>query len=345
MKLLVLGGTAFVGRHLVEAGLERGHEMTLFTRGRTNPGLFSEAEHVTGDRKSDLARLDGREFDAVLDTSGYVPRVVRGSAERLAERVERYVFVSSLSVYADAERLDEKSATQPADDPESEDVTAAYGPLKALCEQAVEAALPGRTLVIRPGLVVGRHDYTGRFGYWPRRVAQGGEVLAPGRPDCRIWLIDARDLAGWTIRLVEAKATGIYNAAGPGTALSMGDLLDECKKITGSDAAFTWVDDAFLLGHGVVPYSELPLWVPELDGGYPFVDASKAEAAGLTFRPIGETIGDVLDLDGGFDAAAARAGGLVRPQAGLSPERERTLLADWHDERAPARVPLDGPSG
>ena len=187
VRLLVLGGTAFVGRHLVEAAIDRGHTVTLFTRGLTNAGIFPELEHVSGDRESDLAALAGRDFDAVLDTSGYVPRVVRSSAELLADHVERYVFVSSISVYEDAATVDELTPTQRADDPESEDVAAAYGPLKALCEQAVESALPGRVLVIRPGLVVGRYDYTGRFGYWPRRVAAGGEVLhAPAGPDARL---------------------------------------------------------------------------------------------------------------------------------------------------------------
>jgi 2'-hydroxyisoflavone reductase len=339
MRILVLGGTAFVGRHLVESALARGHVVTLFTRGRTNPDLFPDAEHVRGDRESDLSRLAGREFEAVLDTSGYVPRVVRDSAELLAGHVERYVFVSSLSVYEDAETLHESTPTQSADDPESEDVTAGYGPLKALCEQAVEAALPGRALVIRPGLVVGRYDYTGRFGYWPRRIAQGGEILAPGKPENRVWLIDARDLAGWTIRMVESQLAGTFNVAGPGAALSMGVLFDECRRITGSDATFTWVDDAFLLEHGVVPYTELPLWVPDLDGGYPFVDTGKAVAAGLTFRPIADTIRDVVDWDAGFDAETAGSFGLTRTPAGLSNNRERVLLADWRDDRAPAWVP------
>jgi nucleoside-diphosphate-sugar epimerase len=336
MHLLVLGGTAFVGRHLVEAALARDHEVTLFTRGQTNPALFPELEHLTGDRGSDLSQLAGRSFDAVLDTSGYVPRVVRASAELLAPRAGLYVFVSSLSVYDDASRLDESSPTQVASDPESEDVTAAYGPLKVLCEQAVEAAMPGRALVLRPGLVVGRYDYTGRFGYWPRRVAEGGKVLAPGRLETRVWLVDGRDLAEWTIRMVEAQATGVFNVAGPGEPLTMGALLDECKRITGSDAELTWVDDAFLLGHGVLPYTELPLWVPELDGGYPFVDAARAVAAGLTFRPVAETIRDVLAWDAGYDADTANSFGLSRTPAGMLPARERTLLAEWHDERAPA---------
>ena len=342
MKLLVLGGTAFVGRHLVEAALERGHEVTLFARGRTNPHLFPELEFLRGDRQSDLAPLHGREFDAVLDTSGYIPRVVRASAELLAGHVGLYVFVSSLSVYADGDTLHESSPTQTIDEPDTEDVTAAYGPLKALCEEAVEQAHPGCALIVRPGLVVGRYDYTGRFGYWPRRVAEGGEVLAPGKPETRVWLIDGRDLAGWTIRMVESQSAGTFNAAGPGSPLTMGALLEECKRITGSDATFTWVDDSFLLGRGVVPYTELPLWVPELDGGYPFVDARKAIAAGLTFRPIGETIRDELDLGASIDAETAVGFGISRLPAGLLPRRERALLEDWHDE-APTWEPSAAP--
>jgi 2'-hydroxyisoflavone reductase len=341
MRLLVLGGTAFVGRHLVEAALERDHTVTLFTRGQTNPGLFPDIEHLFGDRESDLSPLAGRDFDAVIDTSGYVPRVVRAAAEFLAGHVGRYVFVSTVSVYEDAPILDESTPTQSSDDDGSEDVLAGYGPLKALCERAVEAALPGRTLVIRPGLVVGRYDYTGRFGYWPKRVALGGEVLAPGNPDSRVWLIDASDLAAWVIRLVEERAVGVYNAAGPGSVLTMGDLLDECARITGSSATFTWVDDAFLLEHGVVPYTELPLWVPELDGGYPIIELTRALAAGLVLRPIGDTIRDVLDWDSDGAAAATATFGLARAPGGLAPNRERELLADWHEDWEPARAPAD----
>ena len=334
MRLLILGGTAFIGRHLVEAALARGHDVTLFTRGQTNPGLFPEVEHLAGDREVDLSPLAGRSFDAAIDTCGYLPRVVRASAELLAAAVERYVFVSSVSVYVDEPVLTEMTPTQRAPDPASEDIGAYYGPLKALCERAAEAALPGRTLVIRPGLVVGSHDYTGRFSYWPKRVAEGGEVLAPGRPETRIWLVDARDLAEWTIRLVEGQATGVLNAVGPGAPLSFGEVLEQCQQLTGSDASFTWVSDDFLLHHGVIPYTELPLWVPDMDGGYPEIDISRAVAAGLEFRPIADTIRDVLG-GGGFDADTAGAFGLPRRPAGLEPTRERELLADWHSAQAP----------
>ena len=335
MRLLILGGTAFVGRHLVEAARAQGHEVTLFTRGRTNPGLFPDVEHLAGDREIDLSPLEGRRFDAAIDTCGYLPRAVRASAGLLADAVERYVFVSSLSVYVDGPVVGETTPTQRALDPESEDIGAYYGPLKALCEQAAEAALPGRTLVIRPGLVVGSHDYTGRFSYWPRRVAEGGEVLAPGRPETRVWLLDARDLTEWMIRLVEEQATGVFNAAGPGTPLGFGQLLEECREITGSDARFVWAGDDFLLHNGVVPYTELPLWVPDMDGGYPELDLARAVAAGLTFRPIADTIRGVLS-GAGFDMRTAGAFGLPRQPAGLEPERERALLAAWHEAEAAA---------
>jgi 2'-hydroxyisoflavone reductase len=330
MRVLVLGGTAFLGRHLVEVALERGHAVTLFTRGRTNPALFPDVERIRGERGSDIARLAGRSFDVVLDTSGYLPRVVAQSAGLLAAQAERYVFVSTLSVYEDTPRLDETTSTRRAVEPAGEDITAEYGALKALCEQAVEAAFPGRSLVIRPGLLVGRYDYTGRFGYWPRRIDQGGEVLAPGRPETRVWLLDARDLAEWAITLAQSGTIGLYNAAGPDVALSMGTLLETCRQVTGSDASLTWVSDEFLLERGVVPYSDLPLWVPELDGGYPFIDVSKAINGGLTFRPIAETIRDVLEGDSGFDPKTVGSFGWARPPAGLPTGRERALLAEWH---------------
>jgi 2'-hydroxyisoflavone reductase len=333
VRVLVLGGTAFLGRHLVAAAVARGHEVTLFTRGRTNPGLFPELEHVQGDRETDLGMLAGRSFDAAIDTSGYLPRVVSASAGRLAGAVDRYVFFSTIAVYDEARVLRETCATQPAPDPPSEDVSAHYGALKALCEQAVEAELPGRTILVRPGLVTGSHDYTGRFGYWPHRVARGGEVLAPGRPGTRVWLVDARDVAEWTVRLLETGATGIFNVAGPGAPLSFGALLDTCARVTGGDARFEWVDDAFLLEHGVVPYTELPLWFPESEGGYPEIDTARAVAAGLTFRPLEATIRDALE-DSGYDAGTAGAFGLPRRPAGLAPGRERELLADWRARRA-----------
>jgi 2'-hydroxyisoflavone reductase len=318
MRLLVLGGTAFVGRHFAAAALAGGHEVTLFTRGRTNSGLFPDAEHLQGDRDGGLDGLQGRSFDTAIDLSGYLPRVVRASAELLAGSVERYVFVSSISVYDDAHRITEASPVQQLTDPGSEDVMAHYGALKALCEDEAQAAFPGRALVIRPGLIVGAHDYTGRFSYWPRRVAAGGEVLAPGSPGTRVWVIDARDLGEWMLRMVEANATGVFNAVGPDYPLAFRELLDECRAVSGSDAVVTWVEEEFLLGREVAPWTELPLWLPASDP-HPEVDISRAVAAGLTFRPVGDTI----------RAALADEEPPTR-EAGLDPARERDLLAEWH---------------
>lgn len=301
----------------------------MFNRGQTNPGLFPDVEHLTGDRETDLSPLEGRSFDAVIDTCGYVPRVVRASAELLAPRVDRYVFVSSLSVYSDEPALTESTPTRQAGDPETEDVAREYGPLKALCEQVVESALPNRVIVLRPGLIVGRYDYTGRFSYWPHRVARGGEVLAPGNPQSRVWLVDARDLADWTIRMLERGTVGTFNAAGPPEPLSMGELLAQCRAISGSGATFTWVSDDFLQANDVVPYTEVPLWLPD-DDGYPFIDTTRGVASGLTFRPIAETIRDVLERSGAYDQRIVHSTGRARPHAGLDPERERNLLDLWH---------------
>ncbi len=218
MRILILGGTVFVGRHLVEAALARGHEVTLFNRGQHGPDLYPGVEKLRGDRDGGLDALRGRRWDAAIDTCGYVPRIVRASATLLANAVDHYTFISSVSVYPEAHtrHLDEDSPVGALDDESVEDVTPeTYGPLKALCEQAAEGAMSGRALTIRPGLIVGPHDPTDRFTYWPRRVAQGGEVLAPGRPERPVQIIDARDLAAWTLQLVASGARGVYNATGP----------------------------------------------------------------------------------------------------------------------------------
>lgn len=278
MRLLVLGGTRFVGRHFAEAALSRGHDLTLFHRGRTNPGLFSDAEEVLGDR--DLALPSGR-WDTVLDFCGYVPRQVRQAAAEI--EADRYVFISSISVYADF-RVRGLTEASPVKQPlrETEEVTPeTYGWLKALCERELEGR---EALVIRPGILVGPHDYTGRFTYWPWRVAQGGEVLAQGRPGRPVQLLDARDLAAWLLEMVEKGRTGTFNATGPGRPLTMGELLETCREVTGSDATFTWVDRDL----------DLPLWIPEEKSGFDSVDSSKARAEGLAFRPLADTVRDTL---------------------------------------------------
>ncbi|HEU5370277.1 MAG TPA: NAD-dependent epimerase/dehydratase family protein [Ktedonobacterales bacterium] len=330
MKLLLLGGTVFLGRHLVEAAQARGHEVTLFNRGQHNAALFPDVEKLRGDRDGDLSALQGRRFDAVIDTCGYVPRVVRASAELLAGAVDHYTFISTISVFANTSKpgIDESGAVGKLADETTEEVTGeSYGPLKALCEQAAERAMPERVLNIRPGLIVGPHDPTDRFTYWPHRVAQGGEVLAPGRPEYLVQFIDARDLAEWTIRMVEAKQTGTYNATGPDYPLTLGQVLEECKRQSGSDARFVWVDEKRLLDAGATPWMEVPLWIPESDpdaAGFSAINCNKAFAAGLTFRPLGETIRDTLAWD------ATRPADVER-KAGIKPEREAHYLQVCQD--------------
>jgi 2'-hydroxyisoflavone reductase len=327
MEILILGGTVFLGRALVDAARAAGHTVTLFNRGKSNPALYADVEQIHGDRATDLDRLAGRTWDAVIDTSGYVPRVVRASARALAPAVKNYTFISTISVYRDlgVPGVDEDSPLGELPDPTVEEVNGeTYGPLKVLCERAVAEELPDRALIVRPGLIVGPHDPTDRFSYWPHRVAQGGEVLAPGTPDYRVQFIDVRDLAEWTIRLVERAATGIYNATGAAGALTFGELLGVCKLASGSDAAFTWVTGSFLLAQGVSPWAEMPLWLPEPESrGFSAVNVDRALAAGLTYRSLGVTVADTLVWRAPRPAD--------RPwRAGISREREQELLAAWH---------------
>jgi len=331
LRLLLLGGTRFVGRHLAAAALARGHTLTLVHRGLTNPGLFPEAEHLLGDRGGDLSFLAGRRWDAVIDVNGYVPRLVSASATLLAGAVERYVFISTISAYAD---LSDPGATEeaplaqpPAGAEETEEVTGeTYGWLKALCEREVAAAFPGRSLIVRPGLLVGPEDHTGRFAYWPWRFARGGEVLAPDAPDSAVQLLDARDLGEWIVRQVESGVTGVYNATGPELPLTLGGLLSTAREFAGPAATITWVDPDFLLARGVSPWSELPLWLPG-ETGFNRINNRRARAAGLTFRPLAETVRDTLrwleSLDGVLPVSADRS-------LQLTPEREAELLREWH---------------
>lgn len=328
MKLLIIGGTIFLGRSLVEAAQARGHEVTLFNRGQHNPDLFPQVEKLRGNRDGEMDALKGRRWDAVIDTCGYFPRVVRQSAELLAEAIDHYTFISSLSVYSGlgGPGLDESAPVGTIDDTSIEEITnESYGPLKALCEQAAEAAMPGRVLNLRPGLIVGPFDPSDRFTYWPHRIAKGGEVLAPGRKSLTVQVIDVRDLAEWNIRMVEDRRTGVYNVDGPDYPLTMEQTLEACKTVSGSDARFTWIPQQFLLEHGAQPWMEVPLWIPDEEGkeGFQPVDCRKAIADGLTFRPLEETIRATLDWDA------------TRPadrewRAGLKPEKEAELLTAWH---------------
>ncbi len=323
MNILMIGGTVFLGRHTVAAALAHGHAVTLFNRGQHNPDLFPGVEKLHGDRDGGLDVLRGRHWDAVIDFCGYVPRVVRTSAELLAKAVEHYTFISSVSVYAEltqAPVVDEDSLVGKIEDETTETITGeSYGPLKALCEQAVEKTLPGRTLIIRPGLIVGPDDPSDRFTYWPVRIARGGQVLCPSGPAWETQIIDVRDLAEWTIRLVEEQTTGVYNATGPARALTFGEVIDVCRQVSQSNAEWVWVGNKWLLGAGVQPWMELPLW---LAGDDMIAKIERALTVGLTFRPLADTVRDTL--------AWAR----TRPaehawRAGLPAEKEVELLQKW----------------
>jgi 2'-hydroxyisoflavone reductase len=329
MRILLFGGTGFLGRHLVLSAVARQHTVTLFNRGVTNPDLFPRLEQLHGDRASDLELLRGRVWDAVIDSNGRIPRQVRESATFLAAQTQHYTFISSTSVYADftVAPIDELSPVSHCDERDSDtELPETYGARKALCEQYAEQALPNRVLALRPGLIVGPYDPTDRFTYWPHRIAQGGEVLAPGDPDQPVQFIDVRDLAAWTIAMVESQQTGTYNAKGPSSTLTMRQLLETCHEVYGGDATnttFEWVSERFLLEQGVAPYQQAPLWTPSAMVGMPRVNCQKAIAAGLSFRPLTETVRDILAWD-----ATRPANSPLR--AGLTLEHERQLLHTWH---------------
>jgi 2'-hydroxyisoflavone reductase len=318
VKLLVLGGTKFLGRHAVDAALAAGHEVTIFTRGQTNPELFPEVEHLQGDRDGDLAALEGRTWDGVVDTSGYVPRIVRQSAELLRDAVDRYVFVSSISVYADFSKpIDESTPVAQLEDPATEEVMEHYGALKAACETVVEEVFGDRGTNVRAGLIVGPYDPTDRFTYWPRRIAAAGNVLGPGDPGAPVQFVDARDLAAWLVKLALEGPGGVFNATGPAEPLTFAELLERARVAIGSNARIRWIDEQTLLDAGVEAWSELPLWLPGDDyAGMARADTGRARTAGLTFRPLEETVVDTLAWDRTVDGD--------RPT--LSREKERAVL-------------------
>lgn len=336
MRLLVLGGTKFLGRALTETALEQGHAITLFNRGITAPDLFPGVEKIQGNRNEGLPVFHHRRWDAVIDTSGYTPRQVRSSADALRDHVDRYVFISSISVYADFSKpgVDEGAPVEVVDEASAnENSPETYGARKALCEREVEKVYPGSALNIRPGLIVGPHDPTDRFSYWVYRVARGGTVLAPGRPGRAVQFIDVRDLAEWTIRMAGEHQHGIYNATGPSQQITMGQLLETMHQVSGGEARFEWVAETFLLEKQVEPWSQIPLWVPEIDeqnGGFTQVDTRKALEAGLTFRPVSATVRDTLGwLNTRPDGQAWKAG--------LDGELEEELLRMWAEQHEEPR--------
>ena len=328
MELLILGGTRFIGRYVTERALENGHTVTLFNRG-TNKQQFSDVETIIGDRDGDLSSLAGREWDAVIDTSGFIPRTVNKSTKLLQDRVNHYTYISSVSAYQDfgEKPCTESSPLQEISDTEAERITAGtagpiynehYGALKAKCEAVAEKNLSGRVLHIRPGLVVGPYDYSDRFTYWVKRIHEGGEVLAPGNPERPVQFIDVRDLADWVLRMTEQRTAGAYNVTGREKMSTMGEVLASCKKASGSNAVFRWVNEEFLLENEIAPWTELPLWLPEsMSAAETNVDRALRE--GLSLRPLEETIHDVLNwLPIRNDETPLKAG--------LTREKEKALL-------------------
>src|SRR5438093_153235 len=326
MTLLVLGVTVFLGRHIVEGALAHHDEVTLFNRGQPPLAFSAALEHIRGDRDGGLAGLKGRTWDAVVDTSGYVPRLVGDAARLRADAVGQYTFISSISVYKDfrVAPIHEEAAVGTLDDPTIEAVTGeTSGPLQALCEHAAEQAMPGRVRCVRPGLIVGPYDRTDRFTSWPVRVARGGEVLAPPPPAAPVQFVDVRDLAQWVRQMAAQQHTGVYHATGPAERWTFGPFLEACTRTVGSEATFTWASAPCLAEQQVMPWSHLPLWVPEAKWGMLQADITKAQAQGLTFRPLSETISDTLRW------THSRPGDYAW-QAGLSSVREAEVLAAWH---------------
>ncbi len=341
LRILFIGGTGFIGPHMVRRALERGHTVSLFNRGRTNPHLFPEVEKLVGDRDGGLDVLRGGEWDAVIDTSGYVPRVVRESAELLRDNVHRYLFVSTCDVYADFIEvgIDEDYTLDTIEDPTSEDPGRFYGPLKVLCEKAVQETYPGRNTIIRPGWIIGSGDYNSISPYWPMRIHHGGEVLAPGDPADPVQIIDPHDLARFVIKILEEDINGIYNTVGPASPLTWGEFLYGIRAVTSSNVRFTWVPGDFLTEMNVGAMTDMPIWFPPDDNyptpapfepgakGFHQMSGARAIAAGLTFRPLAETAKSIIDefLERDVDWATTER------RFGVSLEREAEVLSAWRE--------------
>jgi 2'-hydroxyisoflavone reductase len=324
MDVLILGGPKFLGRAMIDAALAARHNVTVFNRGQTNPDDYPQIEKLRGDRDGKLDALRSRKWDVVIDDCGYVPRIVRQSAEALRDAVGRHVFISSISAYKDMDSrgIDEDYPLAKLQDESVEVIDGeTYGGLKALCEQVVQETYGERSLVIRPGLIVGPHDPTNRFTYWLTRTARGGEMLTPVSPDYPMQIIDVRDLAEWTLRVAADGVSGVFNATGPDYDLTLGTALESAKEVSKSDAKFVWASEEFLLANNVTPWVEMPLW---LTGEVKVHEMSidRALAAGLTFRPLATTVRDTL-------AWASNEPALDPPTAGMTPERENELLAAW----------------
>jgi 2'-hydroxyisoflavone reductase len=341
LKILVLGGTGLIGPPLVRYGLARGHELTLFNRGKTNTHLFPDVERLKGDRNDDITSIqhavaDGRRWDVVIDNTASIPRWVTGTAGALADATDLYLYTSSMSVYADvsAPGTDE---TAPVGRISSEDEALVktnndikgvnFGPLKARCEEEAHKVFPDSSIVVRPGLIVGTNDRSDRFTYWPVRVFRGGDVMAPGSPDDPVQFIDSRDLGEWYIRLVEARSLGTYNGVGPRSPMTIGGMLHGIRACVDNEISFTWVDAGFLEQHEVQPWSHMTVWVPPSGEYAGFASASikRALDADLTFRPLADTVRTTMEYWNSLPDERR-----ANPRAGLPAEKEKEVLEAWH---------------
>lgn len=343
LDILILGGTGFTGPEQVNYALARGHKITLFNRNRTRPDFFKgKVNQIIGDLNGDASALKGRKFDVVIDNPTTLPYWVRNAAQHLAGNVGHYIFISTISVYPDnsVPNADESAPTTPMPegiDPYTqvrEHAGQYYGAMKTFSEQEVARHYPRNHTVIRPGLIVGPLDRSDRFTYWPARINRGGEVLAPGTPDDPAQIIDARDLAEWTIRVAENRTLGTFNATGPQHPTTMAEVLHGIKAVTTAGAQFTWVPTEFLAKHEVRGWRHMPIWLPPEGptAGFLRRNVAKAVAAGLTFRPLAVTAKDTLDwhLKRPEAELKAMADGAV---AGLPAAKEAEVLAAWKSSR------------
>jgi 2'-hydroxyisoflavone reductase len=340
MKILVLGGSRFLGRTFVEEAQMQNHEVTIFNRGNQNEG-FQDVEILTGDRFGDLNELKNRYWDAVLDTSGFIPSSVLMSTDLLKDRVKHYTFISSISVYQDwvQENFDEKYPVYAMSLDEANNLSKNsngyeyYGQFKALCEVIAEKNMPGCVLNVRAGQLIGPNDYTDRIPYWIHRIAAGGKVLAPGNPNRPVQMIDNQDLSQWILSMMASQSAGTFNVTGPDYTLTMGEFLETCRKVTGSNAEIVWCDEKFLLDQGVAPWTEMPLWVPEefplepelkepWKGAFS-VNIEKAIASGLTFRPLEESLAEIYKWEKQRSLAEDEW------KSGMLRNREKELLQLW----------------
>lgn len=330
MKFLIIGGTQFLGRHYVDSAIRRGYQVTLFHRGKTNPELYPDCEHIFGDRDGEIEKLGERNWDIVVDPSGYLPRVVAQSVKHLLDKAGYYVFISSLSVYPDIEpNSDESAPLATLDEPGSEDIPKYYGALKAECEKVVIDAFPDNSQIVRAGMIVGPHDKINRFNYWLRRMSEGGEVLAPGDPDAPLQLIDARDIAEWSLDLAERRIGGIFNVTGPEKPMTMSYLLETIRAELSPSATLNWVDSDFLQSKEIGLIDGLPYWVTPDHYGFFQRNIDRALGSGLRFRPLAETVRDTWSE---LVTRVHPAGKAPAPK--LTQGQERAMLEEYQAARA-----------